>query len=123
MISFHPPVFHPLIVFLPLAAHHFISFTQFQLEKKQHWRSLLSGSEGSLGLLGQRRRKKIKEKARAGRMHRTLTRSKGRTVSVDHNVGIGARMMTRLGRQTAEPHKVRAMFCAKHKNYIILPVL
>lgn len=34
MISFHPPVFHPLIVFLPLAAHHFISFTQFQLEKK-----------------------------------------------------------------------------------------
>lgn len=48
-------------------------------------------------------------------MHRILTRSKGRTVSVDHHVGIGARMMTRLGRQTAEPYKVRATFCAKQK--------
>lgn len=66
MISFHPPVFHPLIVFLPLAAHHFISFTQLQLEKKQHRRSLLSGSQGSLGLLGQRRRKKNKGKSQSG---------------------------------------------------------
>lgn len=48
-----------------------------------YWCSLLAGSEGSLGLFGQRRRK-IKKEARAGRIRCTLTRSKGRTVKADH---------------------------------------